>query len=111
MSEPNSPMNMLPFTKAPRFPNMGLTSTRGSSGTSDWKRSLSSSVGFGIFMSATSADDVGEDRQEVGPPGVVLLRDRGGHVAVAEGEDGIGAVGGECDLDLRGPRFDRGNAR
>src|SRR5438309_6006398 len=45
-------MNMLPFTKPPRFPNIGLTSTRGSSGTSDRKNSLSSSVGLGIFIGA-----------------------------------------------------------
>src|SRR5437660_12917383 len=49
-SAPNRPMNMLPFTKAPRLPNMGLTSTRVSAGTRDWKRALSASLGLGIFM-------------------------------------------------------------
>jgi hypothetical protein len=56
MSAPKSPMNMLPFTKAPRLPNMGLTSTRGSAGTSDRKRSLSVSVGLGICMAHLRRD-------------------------------------------------------
>ena len=41
---------MFPFTNAPRLPNIGLTSTRGSSGTPERNRSLSASVGFGICM-------------------------------------------------------------
>src|SRR5215831_7562013 len=49
-SEPNRPMNMLPLTKAPRLPNIGLISTCGASGTRPVKRSRSASVGFGIFM-------------------------------------------------------------
>src|SRR5215218_4220088 len=47
-SLPNSPMNMLPFTKAPRLPNIGLTSTPAACGASAWKRARSWSVGLGI---------------------------------------------------------------
>src|SRR5690348_1593251 len=47
---PNSPANMLPCTNAPRLPNIGLTSTAGSSGTTDLKYSLSASLGLGISM-------------------------------------------------------------
>src|SRR5918995_6387018 len=47
-SAPNRPMNILPFTYAPRLPNIGLTSTRGSSGTSERNTSFSASVGLGI---------------------------------------------------------------
>src|SRR2546428_467170 len=43
-SAPKRPMNMLPFTNPPRLPNMGLTSTWGSSGTRERKYCLSSSV-------------------------------------------------------------------
>src|SRR4051794_19393390 len=50
MSPPNSPANMFPCTKAPRLPNIGLTSTRGSSGTRARKRSRSSALGLGICM-------------------------------------------------------------
>src|SRR5215475_9512962 len=50
-SEPNRPMNMLPFTNAPRLPNIGLISTCGASGTRPVNRSRSDSVGFGIFIS------------------------------------------------------------
>src|SRR4029453_14501594 len=50
---PNRPMNMWPFTKAPRLPNMGLASTPTSSGTSSVNRARSASEGFGIFT-ATS---------------------------------------------------------
>ena len=47
-ADPNSPANMLPCTKAPRLPNIGLISTSGSSGSSDRKNRLSSSLGLGI---------------------------------------------------------------
>src|SRR6185437_4431286 len=50
MSGPNRPMNMLPCTNAPRFPNIGLTSTSGASGTRPLKRSRSASVGLGICI-------------------------------------------------------------
>src|SRR4029079_4621178 len=70
-SGPNRPMNMLPFTKPPRLPNIGLTSTPGASGTSDRKRALSASVGFGTCISippspaalASSLPPVDRDRQ------------------------------------------------
>jgi hypothetical protein len=51
----NSPMNMLPFTNAPRLPNIGLTSTRSSSGTSFSNRARSASLGFGIFISSSTS--------------------------------------------------------
>src|SRR5262245_59079232 len=50
---PNRPMNMLPFTKAPRLPNIGLASTPTASGTSSVNRARSASEGLGIFT-ATS---------------------------------------------------------
>jgi len=53
MLEPNSPMNMLPFTNAPRLPNIGLTVTSARSGTKSWKTALSSSVGLGIFTAVS----------------------------------------------------------
>ena len=49
-SGPNSPANMLPCTNAPRLPNIGLTSTSGSSGIRPRKNCLSSSVGLGISI-------------------------------------------------------------
>lgn len=39
---------MLPFTYAPRLPNIGFTTTSGRSGTSARNRALSSSVILGI---------------------------------------------------------------
>ena len=41
---------MFPCTNAPRLPNIGFTSTRASSGTSERNRSLSASVGLGICI-------------------------------------------------------------
>src|ERR1700690_1088057 len=78
-------MNMLPFTNAPRFPNIGLTSTRGSAGTSAWKRSLSESVGFGICIgSATHGRRVGPSQED---PEVCLP---GTHVGVMRaGQAGV----------------------
>src|SRR5262245_37826958 len=55
MSAPKRPMNMLPFTNAPRFPNIGFTSTPGAVGTNDSNRVLSASLGFGIFTSSLPA--------------------------------------------------------
>src|SRR5579859_2106404 len=52
---PNSPANMFPCTNAPRLPNIGLISTAGSSGSTDRKKSLSASLGFGISMVAPCA--------------------------------------------------------
>src|SRR5258708_5603076 len=49
-SGPNRPANMFPFTNAPRLPNIGLTSTAGSSGIRDRKNSLSPSLGLGTSM-------------------------------------------------------------
>src|SRR5262249_27014800 len=49
---PNNPANMFPRTNAPRLPNIGLTSTDGSSGSPDWKKSCDASLGFGISMVA-----------------------------------------------------------
>ena len=46
---------MLPFTNAPRLPNIGLISTSGALGTRPVKRSRSASVGFGIFISIPPA--------------------------------------------------------
>src|SRR5262245_35475762 len=43
-------MNMLPFTNAPRLPNIGFISTSGAWGTRPVKRSRSASVGFGLFI-------------------------------------------------------------
>src|SRR6266536_2450696 len=65
-SEPNRPMNMLPFTKAPRLPNIGLTSTPRASGTRLVKRSRSASVGFGIFISIPLSGSEGGDAA-IGP--------------------------------------------
>jgi hypothetical protein len=42
-------MNMLPFTNADTFPNIGLTRTSDLSGTSEWKRAFAASSGLGIF--------------------------------------------------------------
>src|SRR3712207_4681572 len=53
MSDPNSPMNMLPFTNAARLPNIGLTSTLLCLGTRSRKRCISASVGRGICMVGT----------------------------------------------------------
>src|SRR5215472_6980875 len=49
---PNNPANMFPCTNAPRLPNIGLTSTDGSSGSTDLKNALSVSLGFGISIVA-----------------------------------------------------------
>src|SRR6478752_9769627 len=48
-SSPNRPAYMLPLTKAPRLPNIGLTSTPGASVTRLRKCALASSVCLGIF--------------------------------------------------------------
>src|SRR6476620_11572236 len=48
--EPNNPANMLPFTNAPRLPNIGLITTAGSAGIIDRNPALSCSVGFGICI-------------------------------------------------------------
>src|SRR6478672_10227382 len=45
---PKRPANMLPFTNAPRFPNIGLITTPGRSGISERKCSFSASDAFGI---------------------------------------------------------------
>src|SRR6266545_159417 len=50
MSEPKSPANMLPFTNAPSWPNIGFTSAPATGATYSRNRSLSSSVALGIFM-------------------------------------------------------------
>src|SRR4051794_19128103 len=52
-------MNMLPLTKAPRFPNIGLTSTPGAEGTSDVNLSRSPSVGFGTCIAPSLAASAG----------------------------------------------------
>src|SRR5208283_5815121 len=59
---PKSPPNMFPFTKAASFPNIGRTCIRGSFGSTDWKKALSSLSGRGIFISEVPRDahwDVG----------------------------------------------------
>src|SRR5712691_4460573 len=48
-SSPKSPLNMLPFTKAARLPNIGRMLTAGSSGTSFVNAALACSLGFGIM--------------------------------------------------------------
>ena len=50
---------MLPFTNAPRLPNIGLTSTPGASRTIARKRALSSSLCFGICISPSNRPGVG----------------------------------------------------
>ena len=47
------PANMLPFTNAPRLPNIGLMTTAGSAGIIDRNPALSCSVGFGICIQPT----------------------------------------------------------
>ena len=50
-------MNMLPFTNAPRSPDMGLTCTRGSSGTVPRDRSASAGVGLWICIAVSDRWD------------------------------------------------------
>jgi hypothetical protein len=47
-SSPKIPQNMLPFTKAESWPNIGLSVTAGSSGTSLLKAAFAFSLGLGI---------------------------------------------------------------
>src|ERR671910_851564 len=89
-SLPNNPMNMLPFTKAPRLPNMGFTATPGASGTSASKRARSSSVGLGIFMASAVRPRSGRDGLEDVPDPV--LGDVAGDVGHADDADEVVAV-------------------
>src|ERR1700722_5652302 len=50
---PKSPANMLPCTKAPRLPNIGLISTSGAAGNSELKEAFAPCDGFGICMPAS----------------------------------------------------------
>src|SRR5262245_568792 len=65
-------MNMLPFTNAPRFPNIGFVSTSGVSGTRARNRSRSASVGLGIFMR------LGSSRSAVTLVGIRVSHSSGG---------------------------------
>src|ERR1041384_2972633 len=49
-SSPKMPQNMLPFTKADIWPNIGLMVTAGSSGTALANAAFASSLGRGIFI-------------------------------------------------------------
>src|SRR2546425_11391092 len=62
-SFPNIPKNMFPLTKAEMFPNIGRTVTRVSSGTRDWKKSIDSFSGWGIFSRNTL--DLGATQRRV----------------------------------------------
>src|SRR6516162_5791008 len=64
---PNSPANMFPCTNALRLPNIGLTSTDGSSGSTDLKNSLSASLGFGISIVAPESRTRGAARPAARP--------------------------------------------
>src|SRR6266496_256565 len=48
--DPNRARNMLPFTNAARFPNMGRDRTLGSSGTRESKYAFDASSAFGMDM-------------------------------------------------------------
>src|SRR5215207_6710783 len=85
-SLPNSPMNMLPFTKAPRLPNMGFTATPGPSGTSEVKRARSCSVALGI---CTASPLLRDGLDQVADP---LLGQVPGDVALAHDAHQIVAV-------------------
>src|SRR5688572_24781655 len=63
MSLPNSPMNMLPFTKALRLPNNGFAVTDGVRGTRARNRSRSSSVAVSTFA-AVFVDVLGRTSRE-----------------------------------------------
>src|SRR5581483_12368278 len=47
---PKRPVNMLPFTNAARFPNIGRSVIAGSAGTIALNFSFAASLGLGIFM-------------------------------------------------------------
>src|SRR5438093_11454541 len=49
-SSPKIPQNMLPFTKADIWPNIGRVVMPGPSGTTRANAAFASSLGFGIFM-------------------------------------------------------------
>src|ERR1051325_7618114 len=61
-SLPKMPPNMLPFTKADIWPNIGLMVTAGSSGTALANAAFASSLGRGIFI------DLGAGIGSVPPP-------------------------------------------
>ena len=65
---------MLPLTNAPRLPNIGFSSTRGSSGTIERRKSLSCSVGFGICIPRpqTSTARTAAQRQAAHPDPIMF---------------------------------------
>lgn len=65
--EPNAPANMLPFTNAPRLPNIGFTTTAGSPGISARNLSLSCSVGFGTCIQPTVLNEPAHPVMDVPP--------------------------------------------
>src|SRR5438094_9027047 len=71
-SSPKIPQNMLPFTKADIWPNIGRIVMPGPSGTTRANAAFASSLGFGIFMPLGAA--ITTDSLPFDPPLGDLMR-------------------------------------